>query len=216
MPNSSGISFVQRQLFVGFASLMGLSFIGALLSGQWLFLVIPPALLVAFVSVMDFKQIYFLILLTIPLSHELYLPGGLATDLPTEGLIVGLMLIYLVYALSNLRQFDGRYLRHPLILLLFLHLGWMLITVVNSKIFLFSLKFFVAKLWYVVVFVFVTAYIFKSERTFRKMFWLITPPFVLALSWALFQQYQDGFAFAEVHFAMKPFFRNHVTYGAMT
>ncbi|MEM6725524.1 MAG: O-antigen ligase family protein [Bacteroidota bacterium] len=216
MPSNTGISIAQRQLFIGFATLMGLSLVGALLSEQWLFLAVPPALMVGYISVIDFSKIYYLILAFIPLSYELDLPGGFATDLPTEGLIVGLMLVYLLFAIGNLKSFDGRFIKHPLILLLLMHLGWMLITVINSKLFFLSLKFFAAKLWYVVVFVFVTAYIFKSERVFRTMFWLITPPFTVALLWALFQQYQDGFAFTEVNYAMWPFFRNHVTYGAMT
>ncbi|MEM6723149.1 MAG: O-antigen ligase family protein, partial [Bacteroidota bacterium] len=217
MPSSTtGISLVQKQLFIGFSVLMGLSLIATLLTRQWLFLAVPPGLLVGFLSVIDFRKIYYMILVFIPLSYELDLPGGFATDLPTEGLIAGLMLVYLLFALSNLNRFDGRFIKHPLIILLFIHLAWMFITVINSKIFLLSLKFFAAKLWYVVVFVFVTAYLFKSERMFRTMFWLITPPFTVALMWALFQQYQDGFAFTEVNYAMWPFFRNHVTYGAMT
>lgn len=215
MGNSLSISPASRNLFLGFATLMGLCLLATLISRQFLFLAVPPALLVGFQSIIDFRKIYYLLLACLPLSHELYFPNGLATDLPTEGLIVGLTGLYLVFVILNLKRFDARFLKHPIMILLLLHLGWMLVTVFNSKEFIFSLKFFTVKIWYVTVFVFLTAWVFRSEKTFRTMFWLITSTFTLAVSWAMFQHSQTNFSFSEVHFAMFPFFRNHVTYGAM-
>ncbi len=125
------------------------------------------------------------------------------------------MVCYLLYALGNLKNFTGQFIRHPLVLILFLHLGWMLVTVVNSEIFVVSLKFFIAKLWYVVTFVFVTALFMRKEKDIKLMIWIIFIPLTIATFQSFIRQYLNDFAFDQVHFAMKPTFRNHVSYAAI-
>ena len=91
---------------------------------------LPAFAVLVYVTVVDFRNIFYLLLACIPISTEFELPNGYATDLPTEPLIVGLMLIYWLFALKKgviLR--GGAFFRHPITLLVILHLGWILGTV---------------------------------------------------------------------------------------
>ncbi len=84
-----------RMWFGAFSMIVLLSIFAAVWSQEILFIGAPVLLLVVYVCLVDLRKIFYLLLVCIPLSMEYFLPNGLATDLPTEPLIVGLMLVYL-------------------------------------------------------------------------------------------------------------------------
>lgn len=178
----------------------------------WWLAGVPAALLVIWLTVVDFRRVYFLMLACIPLSIEMELPGGLGTDLPSEPLMWLLTLTSVVWFLRHWHTVDSRFLRHPITLALLAHLAWTTVCVVTSSDVLVSFKFLLAKGWYVIVFYFLAGHVLRETRDFKDLLWWFFLPLLLAVLSVLVRHAPSGFSFKEVNFVMGPFFRNHVMY----
>ncbi|MCB0569305.1 MAG: O-antigen ligase family protein [Phaeodactylibacter sp.] len=202
-------------LFRAFGAILLLClFVG--IATEWYFLLgIPAFLLLAYLTVVDFHKAFLLLVACIPLSTELNLPSGLATDLPTEPLMVGLMLVGGAYALRHFRDLDGRYLRHPITLLLLTHLAWIVVTAITSQDQVVSVKFLLAKIWYVVPFYFLASRMLDGQDRFRAFFWAAFVPLLFTVVVTLIRHSAYGFSFADVFRVLHPFYRNHVTYASI-
>jgi len=88
-------------------------------------------------------------------------------------------------------------------------------TAAFSAKFIVSLKYTLAKTWYLVVFVILTSMIIKKQEDFKKVFWLITLPLLFTILYTLNHHSKHDFSFLSVNTMMYPFFRNHVNYAAM-
>ena len=214
------ISFFATQpttqlLFNAFALITLLSIFLGIASGLYALAGVPVALIIVYLAIVDFRKIFFLLLACIPISTEIVLPNGFGTDLPTEPLMVGAMLVYFLYVLKNGNRLSGRFLRHPVTLLLLLHFGWILTTTLLSDLPFVSIKFSLAKLWYITVFYFMAGSLLKSEKDIRTLFWCIFIPLMLTVLITLVRHAAIGFSFEEVHTVFFPFHRNHVNYAGI-
>jgi len=209
------ISKDQLSCFAGFSLITLLSIGGAIVAEESLFYLVPVILVFAMIAVIDFRPIFYLLLFLLPLSTEFEVTDSIATDMPTEPLMVGLMVIYPVFLFSRPRQINGAFFKHPIIIALVLHVLWVVISVLFSQVYLVSVKFALAKLWYVITFVFLATLIIKDETRFRKAFWLIFLPLFFTVLQTLIRHGMHDFAFSEVNSTVTPFYRNHVNYAAM-
>ncbi|MBU6342266.1 MAG: O-antigen ligase family protein [Bacteroidetes bacterium] len=200
----------------GLFALFSLGGIVAIFAGivyqMWWLLAAPAALGMIWLLLLDFRKIYFLMLACIPLSVEKELPGGFATDFPSEQFMWLLTVAGLLWFLKNWKTVDARFLKHPITLALLLHLAWMTVCVVTSQNTYISIKFLLAKGWYVVVFYFLTGHMLNRPSQYKTMVWWYYVPLQLAMLIVLIRHANIGFSFTEVEYVMGPFFRNHVTY----
>ncbi len=209
------ISKENKWLFYGFGVITLLCVFVAAIT-QWYYLIgVPAFLLLLYFTIVDFRTIFFLLLAFIPLSTEITLPNGFGTDLPTEPLIVGLMGVYLLYIARHSERMDAGFFRHPVTLLLLLHLGWILIATILSSLFLVSLKFLLAKFWYIITFYFLAGMLLQKPQDIRRMFWFILLPLLLTITVILARHATLGFTFESVYRVLSPFYRNHVAYAAI-
>jgi len=100
-------------------------------------------------------------------------------------------------------------------MLLFVYYAWIIVTIPFSTDWLVSLKFALAKGWYLVAFVLWPLVIFQSKRDLRLaavlfLFSILTVAIVIFCRHAAY-----GLTFASINKAAAPFFRNHVNYSAM-
>ncbi len=174
---------------------------------------IPFAFLFAWFAFFDFKKIYFLLIGLIPLTREFSLSGSLALDIPGEPVLIILMFIFLFHLIKN-KKYDTGFLKNPLIQLLFLHLLWIVVTVFFSYKVLISTKFFLAKIWYVATYIFLTGLFVKKLRDFKILFWCAFIPAVFTVILVLLKHSESGFSFEEINTASSLFYRNHVNYAA--
>lgn len=203
-----------QKFFSLFVALTLLSVFFAISTELYFLAGLPVVLLMAYLVVVDFRLIFFFLLACIPLSTEVSLPNGFGTDLPTEPLMVGLMLIYIIYLVSNGRELKSDFVRHPISLLVLVHLSWILVTTVTSGLFVVSLKFFLAKTWYILCFFYLAGHILKTEATIRRFFWFVFIPLMFTVLVTLVRHSAYGFSFQDVHQVLHPFQRNHVNYAA--
>jgi len=215
MPNKGAIGTDQFVFYTGFGLITLASLLGGAYLEQYLLALLPFVVVLGYFSLVDFQKVFYLLLFFLPLSIEYYFKGSnLATDLPTEPLMIGLMFVFFLYVLANPGLIKSRFLVHPIILILGLHYFWTFITALTSEDMVVSLKFFLAKTWYIVVFVFLAGLILKDSKTFRSAFWVLFVPLFSITLLILVRQALHGFAFDEVNDAVMPYFRNHVNYAA--
>ena len=142
---------LSEKLFWFFAGLSLLSIFTALLTDVLYLMAVPFAVIFFYLVIVDFRFIYYLLMFFVPLSIEIEL-GSLGTDLPTEPLVVGLMLIFFIQVIAK-KNDNFQFYRHPLVWLLGLYYFWMLFATVFSANFMVSFKQFLAKTWFITVFV---------------------------------------------------------------
>lgn len=205
----------QMRQFWAFGALVALSIWGAIALEQIFLLGLPFAALVAYQAVVDYEKLYLLMWACVPISTEIFLPNGLGTDLPVEPLIVGLTLLYLIRLISRPETLAGGFIRHPIAVFLILHICWIGFATIVSDNFGYSIKFLLAKLWYVITFFFLSGHILKSETQARRVFWWVFVPFCLAVVKVVLHHAVLDFGFREINTATSPFFRNHVSYAAI-
>ncbi|MCS6930213.1 MAG: O-antigen ligase family protein [Saprospiraceae bacterium] len=187
----------------------------AALTESWWLLVAPAGLFIGWLAVIDYRRLYYLLLATLPLSIEVELPGGLGTDLPSEPLMWVLMGTALFWLARHWHTIDRGFLLHPVTMALLLHLAWMTLSCLFTTLPIVSLKFWLAKGWYVGVFFFLAAHIFQREADVRNFIGWFLAPLLLTVCIVLVRHAAVGFSFAEVNYVMGPFYRNHVVYACI-
>jgi O-antigen ligase len=203
------------RLFIGYSVFLLLSIFGAILFEEIKILILPVILLFFFFVVVDFRKVYYILFALIPISMEIMVSDSLAISLPTEPVMITLSIIALILIFYEPQSFNSGFIRHPIIVMLLLHLLWLTISLFYTEDFLVSVKFLLAKLWFVGVFVFLTVYIIKGRRTFMPAFWSFFIPLVIVTLYVLTRHAFYGFAFDSVNESVIPFFRNHVNYAAL-
>ncbi len=157
--------------------------------------------------------IVFFVPVSVPLSR---LVEGLSIDmyLPTEPLLAGLLLLYMLkYLMAD--RIDLKVLRHPVTLAIYFHLGWLFITCLTSTDLILSFKMLVSRLWFIVGFYLLATQLFRQEKRMHTYVWLIVISFTGVIIYALFNHMQYGLDNQVMaHRVASPFYKDHTSYGA--
>ena len=134
------------------------------------FLGFPILILIVYLAVFKLDTVYYLVIFLVPLSINLDDIGidlGVGIALPTEPLIVGMMLVFILKLFFD-GGFEHAILKHPVTKFVIIHIAWMSLTTVTSTDPLVSLKFLLSRIWFVSVFYFIASQVLKSERNQKK------------------------------------------------
>ncbi|HNY59462.1 MAG TPA: O-antigen ligase family protein [Bacteroidales bacterium] len=179
------------------------------------FLVIPLVLVVALLYIFSMDKILLLIAFVTPLSIYLVDPEfNLGISIPAEPLMFGVLIIVILKLIGGF-GFDQKIIRHPLSLSVFAYLGWILVSTLTSEIPIVSVKFFVAKLWFVIPFFFVAAVLFKDFRNIKKFIWLYVISLLIVVVYTTIRHMHYGFTEKAGNWVMRPFYNDHTAYGAI-
>lgn len=183
---------------------------------QYWFSLIPFAFTILLLAFVAADKLMWFIVFTTPLSlnlEELEF-GGIGMFLPTEPLLFGVMIIFFIKLLYE-KVYDLKVLKHPFTLVILIYLGWIIITTLTSTMIVVSLKFLLAKLWFIVAFYFIGTQLFKEKANIRRFFWLFTIPLSIVALYTFIHHSTYGFAERPAHWVMQPFFKDHTVYGAV-
>lgn len=207
-------SYTSNSYFV-FLSGIFLIFLAVAVATPFYWLAAVPFGILSFYFGWQQRQlIFFLLIFSLPWSVEYSFNSSLGTDLPDEPLMLLTSALFIATFFFKPAE-ATRAWKHPLIILLFLYFGWIIITVPFSTDWLVSLKFLLAKSWYIAAFVFFPLLTFKSRRSIRLAGLLFLASMLCVMTIVLCRHAFYGFRFAEIYRAVGPFFRNHVNYSAM-
>jgi len=175
------------------------------------------AFAIVLLAVFTLDKLLYLVVFFTPLSLPLSeLVSGLGFDmfLPTEPLLFGILLIFILKCFAN-GKFDRDILTHPVSLAIYFSLFWMLVTSLTSTMPLVSLKFLLSRIWFIVGFYLLTAKLFESTRNIEKYVWLYTIPLMIVIFYSTYRHLGYGLWDKQAaHFVMDPFYNDHTAYGA--
>lgn len=157
--------------------------------------------------------IVFFVPVSVPLSR---LVEGLSIDmyLPTEPLLAGLLLLYMLKYLMG-ERIDLKVLRHPVTLAIYFHLAWMFISSLTSTDLLVSFKMLASRLWFIVGFYLLATQLFRREKRMHTYVWLYVASFTGVIIYAIINHMQYGLDNQVMaHSVANPFFKDHTSYGA--
>ncbi len=179
---------------------------------------LPVALLFVLIAFTALDKLVLMIVFFVPLSIPLsLLVKDLPFDLylPTEPLLAGVMFLFLIKYLWGERV-DIRLLRHPVSLAIYFNLAWMFITTVTSSDPVVSVKYLLARTWFVVSFYFIAVIIFRERKNMGRYVWLYIISFTMVVIYTLIHHSMYGLNNQMMaHSMMKPFYKDHTSYGAM-
>jgi len=191
-----------------------LSVATAIFTGHLVWLFILPALFLLFFGFVFPKTFYFLLIATIPLSTEWQISSSLGTDFPDELLMWGLTLI-IVLLLFKMKKLPLSKVQQPITLLLGASLCWTVISTLFSTHPILSVKYLLAKIWYIIPFCVGTLMFVKSKLDYIKLAKCMILPMAFTVLIILVRHSLSGFSFERVNKINGPFFRNHVNYSAL-
>lgn len=195
--------------------LLAAVFAGSFYAVPWL-LSLPLLLIGCLLLVQHPAALFYALLFFIPWSVEVNITNSLGTDLPDEPLM--LLLSFAALALLLFRRGKSRLPLQfqPILLLLFAGFAWAGVTVLLSTHVVLSLKYFVAKSWYLLAFAVAPLVLVKdAEKLAKGSAAVLFGSMFLATCYAVAKHAAWGFTFASINNAVAPFFRNHVNYSAL-
>jgi len=216
MPSSSSAIYTwsDKTLFWAFGTLTLICSLLAIVLYSPVPLILPAGLLSLLFTLNRPKYLLYMFFGLLPFSVEIQI-GSLGTDLPSEPIMILLMGLTLLFFLTKAKLLKGDLLFHPVSLVIILHLSWIAFTAVTSTEILVSVKYFLAKCWYVLPFYFFPLMIIKSEKEFRKVFILLAYSLFIAMTYVIVRHAAEGFSFDSSNTVVRPIFRNHVNYAVM-
>tara|TARA_Y100000766_G_scaffold78195_1_gene66423 strand:- start:443 stop:1873 length:1431 start_codon:yes stop_codon:yes gene_type:complete len=176
----------------------------------------PILALLIYLAIFKLDVLYYIVIFLVPISinlDDLGVDLGVGIALPTEPLIVGMMLIFILKLFFD-GSFDKQILKHPITKLIILHIFWMSLTTITSSNPIVSVKFLLSRFWYVSVFFFIASQVLKSSKTQKITIWLYILGFIPVLLYTFQQHAMRGFDQASANWVMNPFFNDHTSYGA--
>jgi len=190
--------------------------IGIFLENELAFL-LPFALVVGAITVYNFHNIFYGFFALLPFSIEIYFSNGMGTDLPTEPIMLLLTGVLILKLITDFHNLDVKKWLHPIALVLLAHLIWIYFISLYSVNSMVSIKYALAKSWYVLPFFFLSLIVFKEQtnqrisNTLKVLWWSL----FVALVYVMIRHASEGFSFASINDALKPIFRNHVNYAGL-
>jgi putative inorganic carbon (HCO3(-)) transporter len=184
---------------------------------KFIALFLPAVLLVAiFVFVrMDYAllTIFLLTPLSVPLRE--YFPSlGIDMYLPTEPLLVMISFLFLSKLLLD-KIPDKRFFTHPVSLVIYFSLFWILVTSISSSLPAVSFKFLASRIWFLLPFYFLSGFLFYRLKNIRLFYILYTIGLMVVILYSTNRHMGYGLMDQEAsNWVSSPFYNDHTAYGA--
>ena len=199
-------------------------YLGILFSGIVLFvltehseILYAPFVLLYLVTIyINWKAAWWILLFSLPFSVHITLPSdSLAISLPDEPMMWMFLLLLPMLFANKPYIIPQWWLKDPIVIIVILQLLWLAVAVANSQVLFFSIKFFVAKLWYLACFFVFPLWIFTDKKDFKKGFLVMLIPMLATMLYYFFRHATMRFSFPMVNYAIGRFYYNHVEFSTV-
>lgn len=194
--------------------LFALTVAAAVYLHQPLLMLVAPAAAILIQLADSPRTLLLFLWFSIPWSMEVQLTPTLGTDFPDEPLM---WLATLVIAITMIQtpQRMVALISHPIMVCIALLWCWACFSTMASSGGWLSLKYLLAKLWFIIPFTCGSYLLLDDDSLRRKAFMMISVPMIILALITIARHAWTGFSFAEVSNVCAPYFRNHVNYGAL-
>jgi O-antigen ligase len=145
------------------------------------------------------------------MSIESYV-GGFGLDVPSEPIVIILAGCVFVYLIFNKDEFNSKAFRNIITVVILLQFSWSVFTLLHTTNLILSVKYVLAKAWYLLGFYFATILFIRSEKELKKLFWCLFIPTLLSVIYVMIRHAELSFTFDSIQHAVSPIYRNHVSY----
>jgi len=136
-------------------------------------------------------------------------------SMPSELIMIALTLLFLFRILYDIKL-DRKILKHPISIVIYLYLIWLLITSITSEIPIVSFKFLASKIWFIVSSYFVVIQLIKEDlNNAIKFFNCYAVGLAMIVIITTIRHAGMGFSEDSGHWVMSPFYNDHTAYGAI-
>jgi putative inorganic carbon (hco3(-)) transporter len=188
-----------------------------MLRGYYFFMLFALVPVVVYLAFFSLNRLFMAVVFLTPLSVELSrFAGGLPFDvsLPTEPLIVVISLVVLL-RMIRYGETGREVVFHPLSLAVLFYLIWLLITTLTSTMPVVSIKFLLARFWFILLFYFLAIHLFRRRGNISVFLWCYAAGLFLVIIYTLFNHAGYGFlSHSAAHLMVRPFYNDHTAYGA--
>lgn len=185
---------VEKDIFLGFA--------------------LPLVLGILLLYIFSLDKVLLLISFLTPLSINVSdLDVGLAISLPVEPMLFGVLILFLGKLLYE-GKYDKKIALHPVSIAIYAMFFWMIVTTFTSELPLVSIKYFIARLWFVIPAYFLAALAFKKPKMIHWFVWLYIAGLLIVVTYTLINHAANGFGGKAAHWVMTPFYNDHTAYGS--
>ncbi len=178
---------------------------------------LPVVLFVVWAMFTAVDKLMMFIAFATPLSinlEELEI-GGIGVALPTEPLMVGLMFLFLLKLGMEKNVISERVWKHPITWVISAQLIWMVVCIIPSSMPVVSMKYVLARLWFVTTMFLIVSRIFEDPTKVHKFIWAYIAGLCIVVVYTLINHAQHHFEHDPAHWVMSPFFKDHTSYGAI-
>ncbi|MCE1200882.1 MAG: O-antigen ligase family protein [Bacteroidia bacterium] len=201
-------------IYLGTAIYLAISMYLVVQKDIWYFFALPLVLGVLLLYIYSLDKVLLLISFITPLSLNIEnMDAGLAISLPAEPMLFGVLVLYLAKLLHE-GHYDRRAASHPISLVIYLMLFWMLITTFTSELPLVSAKALVARLWFIVPSYFLAIQVFRKIKNIHWFIWLYNIALIIVIGYTIYRHWSFGFSDKSAHWVMSPLYNDHTAYGA--
>ncbi|WP_201980597.1 O-antigen ligase family protein [Hymenobacter rubidus] len=202
-------------LFMGFIALLLTGGAAAALA-EMPALLLPALLAVGLlVALIEWRWLYYLLFFILPFTQEIGLFGGLSMDVPSEPLMLAITACVLGALVLGAGPLPRREWMHPLLVILGLMLLWTAVDAAFSVVVIKSIKYLLAKVWYITPFLLGTLLIVRRPADAWRFASVYAAGACLSVLYVASRHATKGFSFEQINWSLHPFFRNHVIYAAM-
>jgi putative inorganic carbon (HCO3(-)) transporter len=184
----------------------------------YFFNLLPVVLLLIYLTLARLDLMYFIIIFCTPISVQLidFFPSSpIDFAIPTEPMLFGMMVIF-YYKILYDRSLDIRILNHPVSYAIYFNVIWILITTLTSSMPLVSIKFLLARVWFITIYYFLAILVFRKYRSIPVFIWSYAIAMIFVVIFTISRHLQYGLDDVRAaHIVMSPFFRDHTSYGAI-
>jgi O-antigen ligase len=197
--------------------LLGLLSVLARFDSFVLYCLVPLLILLLLLAFFSFDTFVFSIVFFTPLAvtlKELGISSEVDLSIPTEPFMAGVLLLLPIYQL-HAKIIDKKVLTHPITIIVFLQIAWMAFTCITSEMPLVSVKYLIARLWFVCSAYFMMSYLFKKkDSNVFKYLWLYIIPLTAVSVYITIQHASYNFDEHIADWIPSPFYNDHTAYGA--
>lgn len=202
-----GWLYLVAALFVAIALFMVVN------KNNYLFFALPIVLGILLLYIFSLDKVMMLISFLVPLSVVLEEFEQLAVSLPAEPLLAGVLILFIAKLLYD-GHYDRSIARHPVSIVIYCMFIWMIVTAITSEMPIVSVKFIIARLWFVVPAFFLCALLFKKPKNIDWFIWLYIASLCIVVIYTTIKHAKYGFDGDSAHWVMTPFYNDHTAYGA--
>lgn len=197
-------------------AIMFLGVIAFAYTGNYLAAIVPFGFLFMLIAAVNWKTAYWILLFSIPISIDVSFMGDtLSTSLPDEPIMWMFFLLFFVLLARQPNIIPQWWLRHKIIFVLVLQYIWLMVAVYYSRELTLSLKFLVAKSWFMVAFIIMPLLVFNKKKDFKAAFLLVMVPLMATVVIIFIRHAALGFHFRMVEQAIGDIYFNHVDYSTV-